>query len=104
MEASINRSFTRTPCDKIGPKNPQRVFFNSCLRTSAQWYHEIQPESNLKRRHAWNKHGVMRAYACNPAWSPMNKSWSPGFDPESAYCQYVAELGDLVLVFFQQIP
>jgi hypothetical protein len=31
-------------------------------------------------------------YRARPAASPLNKSWSPGFVPESAYCQNVVKL------------
>ncbi len=33
-----------------------------------------------------------RTYLFNPASSPLNKSWSPGCGPESAYCQNVVKL------------
>ncbi len=34
----------------------------------------------------------------------MNTSASPGFDPESAYCQNVAELEELGSVFYARDP
>jgi hypothetical protein len=60
---------------------------------SRQKYLDIYPVAMLRSFYINNKtREKSKTYRPKPAASPLKISWSPGFGPESAYCQNVVKL------------